>query len=94
MADLDKVVIARSTTPDQRSHEPRLNVRKNLYVILGRDFFEMQLHGLGVATAQGKGRAEAAREMKKALRETLFKYKLHQDQELLNLAYGYIRQYY
>ncbi|HOD98598.1 MAG TPA: HsdR family type I site-specific deoxyribonuclease [Bacteroidales bacterium] len=34
------------------------------------------------------------REVKKALRKTLFKYRLHQDQELFNRAYGYIRQYY
>ena len=34
------------------------------------------------------------REVKMALRKTLFKYKLHQDQELFERAYGYIRQYY
>ena len=34
------------------------------------------------------------REVKSALRETLFKYKLHQDQDLFDSAYGYIRQYY
>ena len=34
------------------------------------------------------------REVKLALRKTLFKYKLHQDQELFARAYGYIRQYY
>jgi type I restriction enzyme R subunit len=34
------------------------------------------------------------REVKKALRKTLFKYKLHQDQDLFDRAYGYIRQYY
>ncbi|MEM8605879.1 MAG: HsdR family type I site-specific deoxyribonuclease [Myxococcota bacterium] len=34
------------------------------------------------------------REVKKALRKTLFKYKLHQDQDLFDKAYGYIRQYY
>jgi len=34
------------------------------------------------------------REVKKALRKTLFKYKLHQDQELFDRAYGYIREYY
>ena len=31
------------------------------------------------------------REVKMALRKTLFKYKLHQDQELFDRAYGYIR---
>ncbi len=34
------------------------------------------------------------REVKKALRKALFKYKLHQDEELFEKAYGYIRQYY
>ncbi len=34
------------------------------------------------------------REVKKALRKTLFKYKLHQDTELFEKAYGYIKQYY
>ena len=34
------------------------------------------------------------REVKKALRKTLFKYKLHQNQELFNRAYEYIRMYY
>lgn len=34
------------------------------------------------------------REVKKALRQTLFRYKLHQDPELFEKAYGYIREYY
>ncbi len=34
------------------------------------------------------------REVKKALRKSLFKYRLHQDEELFEKAYGYIRQYY
>lgn len=34
------------------------------------------------------------REVKKALRQTLFKYKLHQDADLFERAYGYIREYY
>jgi type I restriction-modification system DNA methylase subunit len=34
------------------------------------------------------------REVKMALRKTLFKYKLHQDQELFGRAYGYVRMYY
>ena len=34
------------------------------------------------------------REVKKALRKTLFKYKLHQDPELFERAYGYVRTYY
>jgi type I restriction enzyme R subunit len=34
------------------------------------------------------------REVKKALRKTLFKYQLHQEEELFEKAYGYIKQYY
>lgn len=34
------------------------------------------------------------REVKKALRKTLFKYRLHQEQEIFDRAYDYIRQYY
>jgi type I restriction enzyme, R subunit len=34
------------------------------------------------------------REVKIALRKTLFKYKLHQDTTLFDKAYGYIREYY
>lgn len=34
------------------------------------------------------------REVKKALRKTLFKYKLHQEQELFDRAYEYIKMYY
>jgi len=34
------------------------------------------------------------REVKKALRKTLFDYKLHQDQDLFDRAFGYINQYY
>lgn len=34
------------------------------------------------------------REVRMALRKTLFKYKIHQDQELFDRAYGYIREYY
>jgi type I restriction enzyme R subunit len=34
------------------------------------------------------------REVKRALRQTLFKYKLHQDADLFERAYGYIKEYY
>lgn len=34
------------------------------------------------------------REVKKALRKALFKYRLHADEELFDKASGYIRQYY
>jgi type I restriction enzyme R subunit len=38
--------------------------------------------------------AAGEREVKKALRKSLLKYQLHQDIELFDQAYGYIRQYY
>ena len=34
------------------------------------------------------------REVKNALRKTLFKYRLHQDQDVFKRAYGYIQEYY
>ncbi len=34
------------------------------------------------------------REVQKALRKTLLKYKLHKEEELFNKAYMYIREYY
>ena len=34
------------------------------------------------------------RQVKQVLRKTLFRYRLHQDRELFDRAYGYIRQYY
>ena len=38
--------------------------------------------------------AAGEREVRKALRQTLLKYQLHQDADLFDRAYGYIRQYY
>ena len=35
-----------------------------------------------------------AREVKKALRKSLLKYKLHKDQDLFDKAYAYIKEYY
>ncbi|HEY5660673.1 MAG TPA: hypothetical protein VIR59_07795 [Gaiellaceae bacterium] len=34
------------------------------------------------------------REVQRALRRALLKYKLHRDQELFEKAYGYLKQYY
>ena len=34
------------------------------------------------------------REVQRALRRALLKYKLHRDQDLFEKAYGYIKQYY
>jgi type I restriction enzyme R subunit len=39
-------------------------------------------------------RAVGEWEVKKALRRSLLKYQLHQDGDLFERAYGYIRQYY
>ncbi|MBI2556406.1 MAG: type I restriction endonuclease subunit R, partial [Planctomycetes bacterium] len=38
--------------------------------------------------------ASGEREVKKALRKTLLKYNLHNDHDLFDRAYGYIREYY
>ena len=34
------------------------------------------------------------RQVKQGLRKTLLKYRLHQEQELFDRAYGYIQEYY
>ena len=34
------------------------------------------------------------REVRKALRKTLFKYQLHADTDLFDMSYGYIKEYY
>lgn len=41
-----------------------------------------------------QGTQAGEREVKKALRKALFKYKLHADEELFEKAFNYIRQYY
>lgn len=41
-----------------------------------------------------QGTQAGEREIKKALRKSLFKYKLHADEELFEKAYLYVRQYY
>lgn len=41
-----------------------------------------------------QGTKAGEREVQKALRKALFKYKLHADEELFEKAYSYIRQYY
>jgi len=41
-----------------------------------------------------QGTKAGEREIQKALRKTLLKYKLHKEQDLFDRAYGYIKQYY
>lgn len=41
-----------------------------------------------------QGTQAGEREVKKALRKALFKYKLHADEDLFEKAYSYVRQYY
>ncbi|GAG29387.1 unnamed protein product [marine sediment metagenome] len=41
-----------------------------------------------------QGTSAGEREIKKALRKALFKYRIHQDEEIFEKAFGYIRQYY
>jgi type I restriction enzyme R subunit len=38
--------------------------------------------------------APGQKQVQKALRQSLLKYKLHKDDELFDRAYGYIREYY
>ena len=38
--------------------------------------------------------AAGEREVRQALRKSLLKYQLHQDAELFDRAYGYVKQYY
>jgi type I restriction enzyme R subunit len=49
---------------------------------------------LGVFDDVSKSLNFGEREVQKALRRTLLKYKLHHEQELFDRAYGYIKQYY
>lgn len=41
-----------------------------------------------------QGTSAGKREVRTALRQTLYKYKLHQESELLDKAYGYVKEYY
>jgi type I restriction enzyme R subunit len=41
-----------------------------------------------------QGTNAGERDVKKALRNTLFKYRLHRDTDLFERAYGYIEEYY
>lgn len=38
--------------------------------------------------------SQGEREVRQALRKALLRYKLHNDQDLFDKAYGYIREYY
>ena len=49
---------------------------------------------LEVSVDKGLLTIAGEREVKQALRRTLFKYKLHQEQELFDRAYAYVAQYY
>jgi type I restriction enzyme, R subunit len=52
----------------------------------------LTIHAKRIANATNTHAGE--REVKIALRKTLFKYKLHLDTELFERAYGYIREDY
>jgi len=49
---------------------------------------------LRLASPGWQGTIAGEREIKKALRKTLWKYQLHQEQDLFDRAYAYIREYY
>ena len=40
------------------------------------------------------GEREVRKALRKTLRKTLFDFRLHQDAELFEKAYGYVKQYY
>ena len=62
---------------------------------LGLDALDHHLPFRGLALRRLHEVAAAGeREVQKALRKALLKYKLHTEQELFDRAYGYIRQYY
>ena len=56
--------------------------------------YETPTVSLTRGSTAGQAKQTGEREVKKARRRTLFKYKLHQDADLFDRAYGYIREYY
>ena len=76
--------------------ELRLNDHGGLPIVVAIAGVEAGKTGkvLYVDRASGRVLVEGLNLVKKALRKSLLKYQLHQDTELFDKAYGYIRQYY
>ena len=64
------------------------------HIIVERIVFDIDAIVREVRFPDWQNTSQGEREVQKALRKSLLKYKLHTDQELFDKAYGYIRQYY
>ena len=67
---------------------------KNTHIIVERIVADIDEIVKKVRFPDWQHTSQGERLVQKELRRTLFKYKLHSDQELFDKAYGYIRQYY
>jgi type I restriction enzyme, R subunit len=67
---------------------------KNTHIIVERIVADIDDIVKKVRFPDWQHTSQGERLVQKELRRTLLKYKLHTDQELLDKAYGYIRQYY
>jgi type I restriction enzyme R subunit len=70
-------------------HQEYLWVHERLRVSIKIDDIVLQTRFPDWQSTEG-----GKREVRKALRRTLAKYKLHTDTELFEKAYGYVREYY
>jgi type I restriction enzyme R subunit len=66
----------------------------NTHIIVERIVYDIDEIVRKVRFPEWQATSQGERLLQKELRRTLFKYKLHTDQELFDKAYGYIRQYY
>ena len=67
---------------------------KNTHVIVERVVMEIDAIVRQVRFDGWQATTQGEREVQRALRRALMKYKLHTDQELFDKAYGYVREYY
>jgi type I restriction enzyme R subunit len=67
---------------------------KNTHIIVERIVADIDEIVKKVRFPDWQHTSQGERLVQKELRRTLFKYKLHSDQDLFDKAYGYIRQYY
>jgi type I restriction enzyme, R subunit len=67
---------------------------KHTHVIVERLVADIDLIVREVRFPDWQNTSGGEREVQKALRKALLKYRLHNDQDLFEKAYGYIRQYY
>ena len=67
---------------------------KNTHVIVERIVADIDAIVKSVRFPDWQNTSQGEREVRQVLRRTLLKYKLHNDQDLFEKSYGYIRQYY